>query len=41
MAGKSTRMPLFARTIVDLLPAIDVLGGGVRMVGPDLCPTGH
>jgi hypothetical protein len=41
MAGKSTRMPLLARTIVDLLPAIGVLGGRFRMFGPDLCPTGH
>jgi hypothetical protein len=29
------------RTIVDLLPASGALGGRFRLVGPDLCPTGH
>ena len=41
MAGISTRTPILARTIVDLLPAFGVLGGRIRMAGPDLCPTGH
>jgi hypothetical protein len=41
MAGKITRSPLLARTIVDLLPAVGVLGGRIRMAGPDLCPTGY
>ena len=41
MAGKTTRTPLSARTIVDLRPAFGVLGGRIRMAGPDLCPTGH
>jgi len=26
---------------VDLLPDFGVIGEKVRMVGPDLCPTGH
>ena len=41
MAGNSTRMTFFARTIVDLLPAVGVFGGRFRMAGPNLCPTGH
>ena len=41
MAGKTTRTALLARTIVDLLPVFAVLGGRIRMAGPDLCPTGH
>jgi hypothetical protein len=41
MAGKTTRMPLIARTIADLLPAFVVFGGRIRMAGPDLCLTGH
>jgi hypothetical protein len=41
MAGKTTRSPKLARTIADLLPAFGVLGGRIRMAGPDFCPTGH
>jgi hypothetical protein len=41
MAGDSTITPMFARAVVDLLPAVGVPGVKVRMVGPDLCPTGH
>jgi hypothetical protein len=41
MAGISTRTPILARTIVDLLPAFGVLGGRIRMAGPNLCPAGH
>ena len=41
MAGSTTNTLMFARTIADLLPGVGVPGVKVRMVGPDLCPTGH
>jgi hypothetical protein len=41
MAGKTTRPQLVACTIVDLLPAFGMLGGRIRMAGPNLRPTGH
>jgi hypothetical protein len=41
MAGETTRTPLIACTIADPLPVFAVLGGRLRMAGPDLCPTGH
>jgi hypothetical protein len=41
MAGKTTRTPMLARTIGVLLPASEVLGGRIRMAGPDFCPIGH
>ena len=41
MAGKLTNVSFIVRATVDLLPGFGVIGGKVRMVGPDLCPTGH
>ena len=42
MAGKLTTVSTFiARATADLLPGFGVIGGKVRMAGPDLCPTGH
>jgi hypothetical protein len=41
MAGKMTRQPLIARATADLLLGFGVYGGRSRIVGPDLCPTGH
>jgi hypothetical protein len=32
---------LIARATVDLLLDFGVLGGRIRNVGPDLCPSGH
>ena len=41
MAGMLTTVSYIARAAADLLPAFGVIGGKVRMAGPDLCPTGH
>ncbi len=41
MAGKLTTVSFTARATADLLPDFGVIGGKVRMAGPDLCPTGH
>jgi hypothetical protein len=41
MAGNMTNLSLIVRAAADLLPGFEVFGGKVRMVGPDLCPTGH
>ncbi|HXA74832.1 MAG TPA: hypothetical protein VNV83_11360 [Acidimicrobiales bacterium] len=41
MAGKLTTLSFIVRAGVDLLPDFGVIGEKVRMVGPDLCPTGH
>ena len=41
MAGELTTMSFIVRATVDLLPGFWVIGGKVRMAGPDLCPTGH
>ena len=41
MAGTLTTLSYIARAAVDLLPDFGVIGGMVRMAGPDLCPTGH
>ena len=41
MAGKLTTLSLILRATADLLPGFGVIGGKVRMIGPDLCPTGH
>jgi hypothetical protein len=41
MAGMLTTLSFIVRADVDLLPGFGVIGGKVRMVGPDLCPTGH
>ncbi|HXB36230.1 MAG TPA: hypothetical protein VNU75_00870 [Acidimicrobiales bacterium] len=41
MAGKLTTLSFIVRAGVDLLPDFGVIGVKVRMVGPDLCPTGH
>jgi hypothetical protein len=41
MAGQLTTLSLLSRATSDLLPGFEVIGGKVRMVGPDLCPTGH
>ncbi|HSZ37225.1 MAG TPA: hypothetical protein VK773_09055 [Acidimicrobiales bacterium] len=41
MAGNVTTLSPIVRATADLLPGFEVFGGKVRMVGPDLCPTGH
>ncbi len=41
MAGTQTTMSCIVRATADLLPGFGVIGGKVRTVGPDLCPTGH
>jgi hypothetical protein len=41
MAGILTTVSYIARATADLLPDFEVIGGKVRMAGPDLCPTGH
>ena len=41
MAGMLTTESFVVRAVVDLLPGFEVIGGKVRMAGPDLCPTGH
>jgi hypothetical protein len=41
MAGMLTTVSFMARATADLLPDFGVIGGKVRMDGPDLCPTGH
>lgn len=41
MAGQLMTQSFIARADADLLPGFGVIGGKVRMVGPDLCPTGH
>jgi hypothetical protein len=41
MAGNVTTLLLIVRADVDLLPGFGVIGGKVRMAGPNLCPTGH
>jgi hypothetical protein len=41
MAGKLMTVQFIVRANVDLLPGFGVIGGKARMVGPDLCPTGH
>jgi hypothetical protein len=42
MAGTQMLFPtLIARAGVDLLPGLDALGGKPRIIGVDLCPTGH
>lgn len=41
MAGELTTVSYLARATADLLPGFGVIGGKARMVGPDLCPTGH
>jgi hypothetical protein len=41
MAGKLTTLSYIVRATADLLPGFEVIGGKVRMAGPDLCPTGH
>jgi hypothetical protein len=41
MAGTLTTVQLIVRATADLLPGFGVIGGKVRMTGPDLCPTGH
>jgi hypothetical protein len=41
MAGTLTTLSYIVRAAVDLLPGFGVIGGTVRMDGPDLCPTGH
>ena len=41
MAGTTISGYLIARAAVDLLPGFGVIGGKVRMAGPNLCPTGH
>jgi hypothetical protein len=41
MAGKLTTVSYNTRAAADLLPGFGVIGGKVRMAGPDLCPTGH
>lgn len=41
MAGQFTTVSFIVRATADLLPGFGVLGGKVRMAGPDLCPTGH
>ena len=42
MAGTLTTVSyFFAPAAAVLLPGFGVIGGKVRMAGPDLCPTGH
>jgi hypothetical protein len=41
MAGEIMFPTLIARAVADLLPGVDVLGGGSRNAGVDLCPSGH
>jgi hypothetical protein len=41
MAGKLTNVSFIMRATADLLPGFGVIGGKVRITGPDLCPTGH
>ena len=42
MAGMTIQAMLIARADVDLLSGfVGVIGGKVRMAGPNLCPTGH
>jgi hypothetical protein len=43
MTTRSTYSTLIASTIVAQPPAfaLGAVGGRSRMVGPDLCPTGH
>jgi hypothetical protein len=41
MAVMQTTLSFVVRATADLLPAFGVIGGKVRMAGPDLCPTGH
>ena len=41
MAGTLTALSFIVRADADLLPGFGVMGGKVRMAGPDLCPTGH
>ena len=41
MAGITTTPMLIARATVDLLLGFGVLGGRTRIMGPDLCPSGH
>lgn len=41
MAGKQTIVSFIVRAAADLLLGFGVIGGKVRMAGPDLCPTGH
>ena len=41
MAGMTIRTYPIGRATADLLPGFVVIGGKVRMAGPDLCLTGH
>jgi hypothetical protein len=41
MAGMLTTQLSIARAAAVLLSGLGVIGGKVRTVGPDLCPTGH
>jgi hypothetical protein len=41
MAGMTMTPTPNARATVDLLLGFGVLGGRIRNVGPDLCPSGH
>ncbi len=41
MAGMTTRRQMVARALVVLPPDFWVAGGGYRLAGPVLRPTGH
>jgi hypothetical protein len=41
MAGMNMTPTLIARATVDLQLGFGVIGGRIRNVGPDLCPSGH
>ncbi len=41
MAGNTLHDDVIVRAILPLTFALGAAGGGLRMTGPDLVPTGH